>query len=170
MPRVPMLYERAQTSEPQATVFDHITSSRGEMITPFAAMLHRPELARAVADVGAVIRFDGVLSDHDRELVIVTTAAERDCGFEWESHLPLAARAGVGEATLGAIGSGDEVADPGDAALVEFVRTLCRDGDVDDDAFDAVHARLGTEATVELAAVVGYYTMLALFMKACDVC
>jgi hypothetical protein len=27
------------------------------MIRPYAAMLHRPELARAAADLGAVVRF-----------------------------------------------------------------------------------------------------------------
>jgi hypothetical protein len=31
-------------------------------------------------------------------------------------------------------------------------------------------ATLGEDGTVELAAIVGYYTMLAVFMNACEAC
>ena len=96
MPRVRMIEEREDTSPSQVEAFDHIAASRGgQMIRPFAAMIHRPEIARAAADLGAVIRFESTLSDHDREVVICTTAIERDCPFVWESHTPIARRAGV---------------------------------------------------------------------------
>ena len=96
MPRVRMIEEREDTSPSQVEAFDHIAASRGgRMIRPFAAMIHRPQIARAAADLGAVIRFESTLSDHDREVVICTTAIERDCPFEWESHTPIALKAGV---------------------------------------------------------------------------
>lgn len=171
MARVRLIEERQQASPSQVEVFDHIAASRGgQMIRPYAAMLHRPEIARAAADLGAVIRFESTLSDHDRELVIVTTAVERNCGFEWESHQPLAAAAGVSGATLGAVANGTKVSDHDDAMIVEFVRGLCRAGDIDDDTFRAVFERFGEEGSVEVAAVVGYYTMMAVFMSACDAC
>jgi 4-carboxymuconolactone decarboxylase len=165
-----MIEERTDASSSQLDTFDHIAASRGRMIRPFAAMLHRPEIARAAADLGAVIRYQSTLSDHDRELVICTTAVERDCGFEWDSHSPIARAAGVSEETLESIRTGDVVEDPGDARFVEFARQLSRGGKVDDAAFRAAETRLGEEGTVELAAIVGYYTMLALFMSACEAC
>lgn len=171
MPRVRLIEERSQASASQLDVFDHIAASRGgQMIRPYAAMLHRPEIARAAADLGAVIRFESNLSDHDRELVIVTTAVERGCAFEWESHRPLAVAAGVSEATLDAIAGRIDVADDHDAMVVGFVRGLCRGDDVDDRAFGSVLDGFGEEGAVELAAIVGYYSMLAVFMKACDIC
>ena len=172
MSRVRLITERGQASSPsQVEVFDHIAASRGgQMIRPYAAMLHRPEIARAAADLGAVIRFQSTLSDHDRELVIVTTAAERDCHFEWESHHPLAVAAGVAEATLDAVANAGAVASGHDAVIVEFVRGLCRENRVDDDVFRALVEEFGEEGTVELVATVGYYTMMAVFMRACDLC
>jgi len=171
MPRVRMIEEREDTSPSQVEVFDHIAASRGgRMIRPFAAMMHRPQIARAAADLGAVIRFESTLSDHDREVVICTTAIERDCGFEWESHTPIARSAGVSEATLKAIESGQSVEDGEDAVLVDFTRELCLAGKVTDAVFERAWARLDEEGTVELAAIIGYYTMLALFMNACDAC
>jgi len=171
MPRVRMIEEREDTSASQVEAFDHIAASRGgQMIRPFAAMIHRPEIARAAADLGAVIRFHSTLSDHDRELVICTTALERDCAFEWDSHAPIARSAGVAESTLEAIRDGAAVEDGDDAVFVEFARELCRSGKVSDAAFERARARLGDEGTVELAAIVGYYTMLAVFMNACEAC
>lgn len=170
MPRVRMIEEREQASPSQLETFDHIAASRGRMIRPFAAMIHRPEIARAAADLGAVIRFHSTLSDHDREVVICTTAVERNCGFEWESHAPIARSAGVSEGTLASIRGRDDVDDPDDAVLVEFARESCRTGKVSDHVFARAHARLGDEGVVELAAVVGYYSMLAVFMNACEAC
>lgn len=171
MPRVRLIEERDQATSSQVEVFDHIAASRGgQMIRPYAAMLHRPEIARAAAELGAVIRFHSTVSDHVRELVIVTTAAERGCAFEWESHRPLAVAAGVSEATLDAVADGVDIADDGDARVVGFARGLCRGVDLDDDEFQAVVDHFGEEGAVELAAIVGYYSMIAVFMMACDIC
>ncbi|MGH8951374.1 MAG: carboxymuconolactone decarboxylase family protein [Acidimicrobiia bacterium] len=171
MPRVRMIEERKDASPSQVDAFDHIAASRGgQMIRPFAAMIHRPQIARAAADLGAVIRFNSTLSDHDRELVICTTAVERECAFEWDSHGPIARSAGVTETTLESIRTGATVDDGDDAVFVEFARELCRTGKVSDAAFERARTRLGEEGTVELAAIVGYYTMLAVFMNACEAC
>lgn len=170
MARVPMIEQREQASPEQLDTFDHISASRGKMIRPFAAMVHRPELARAAADVGAIIRYEGLLDDHDRELVIVSTAIERSCAFEWDSHEPLAREAGVADITLGEVERGEPVSDSSDAILVEFVRQACRSSRVDDEVFAAAETRLGLEGVVELAAMIGYYSMLAVFMGACEVC
>lgn len=170
MPRVRMIEEREDASSAQLEVFDHIAASRGKMIRPFAAMLHRPEIARAAADLGAVIRFHSTFSDHDREVVICTAAMERHCAFEWDSHSPIALAAGVSEVTLEAIRTGGAVDHADDAVLVDFTRELCRDGSVGDATFARARDRLGEEGTVELSAIVGYYTMLAVFMNAVEAC
>ena len=171
MPRVRMIEEREDTSPSQLGAFDHIAASRGgQMIRPFAAMIHRPQIARAAADLGAVIRFESTLSDHDREVVICTAAIERDCPFEWESHTPIARSAGVSEATLHSIENGQDIEDSDDAVLVDFTRELCRTGKVGNVVFERAWSRLGEEGTVELAAIIGCYTMLALFMNACEAC
>ncbi len=170
MPRVQMIDDRSQASPAQLETFDHIAASRGQMIRPFAAMLHRPEIARAAADLGAVIRYGSTLSDHDREILICTTAVECDCDFEWDSHSPIARSAGVSEATMSAIEHSEVVTDDADAMLVGFVRELTGTGKMSDATFEPIRARFGEPGAVEVAAVVGYYTMMALFMNACEAC
>lgn len=170
MPRVRLIEDPEGVSSQQSEVFGEIVASRGKMLRPFAVLLHRPEIARAAADMGAVIRYEGVLSDHVRELAICTTAIERECEFEWSAHLPLAEEAGVSQRTLEAVQGRTGAAEPSDSGVVEFVRELCRTGRVSSATFDDVRTRHGDDSTVELAATVGYYTMLALVMNACEAC
>jgi 4-carboxymuconolactone decarboxylase len=171
MTRVRLIESREETTPEQVETFDHIAASRGgRMLRPYAAMLHRPQIARAAADLGAEIRYSSRLSDHDRELAILTTAIERVCGFERDAHRPLALEAGVDEATLAALETDKSVEDPRDVVIVDFVRSLCRNGSVADATFRSVLDLLGEEQTVELAAVVGFYTMLATFMGAFELC
>ena len=165
-----MIETREQAGAEQLEVFDHIVSTRGRMLRPYAAMLHRPDIARATADLGAVIRYASTLSDHDRELVIVTTAIERDCDFEWQAHRPLAAEAGVSEETLEAVASGGGVAGDRDAVIVEYVRALSRTGKIDDATFEAASALFEEDGIIETTAIVGYYTMLAMIMNAVEAC
>jgi len=70
MSRIPLIEERSEASPAQVEAFDHISATRGKMLRPFAVMLHRPEIARAAGDLGAVVRYQSTLSDAERELAI----------------------------------------------------------------------------------------------------
>jgi 4-carboxymuconolactone decarboxylase len=102
--------------------------------------------------------------------VIVTTAAERDCEFEISAHSALALAAGLSQETVDSVIQGTPVDDRSDADLVDFVRELCRSNKIGDAVFERSRARLGEEGVVELAATIGYYSMMAVFMNACEVC
>ena len=56
------------------------------MNRPYEVMLHSPGIAQPMAELGGKIRYESTLSDHDRELVIVTAAVAHGCAFEWDSH------------------------------------------------------------------------------------
>jgi 4-carboxymuconolactone decarboxylase len=128
-------------------------------LAPFAVLLHAPEVACA-APTGARLRYDGALEDRIRELVICVAAHESDCAFEWEAHRGLALDAGVSEETLEAVRDNGEILSRVDAPLVALTRELCRTGALRDETFDAVHAAHGDSRTVEILALIGYYTLL----------
>jgi 4-carboxymuconolactone decarboxylase len=166
-----LIESREQATPEQQEVYDHIGSTRGGQVgRPFAILLQRPEIARAMADLGTVIRFQSTLSDHDRELVIVTTAIERDCDFEWQAHRPLASSAGVSERTLDAVAGRSDVTDDRNARIVAYVRALARTGSVENDTYGEAQALFGDAGVVEMTAIVGYYTLLAMVMNAAEAC
>jgi len=109
MARIPLIKTREGLSEAQRTVFDWIVESRGEMLRPYEVLLHLPEMARHAAELGHQIRYQGSLSDHDRELAIITTAQAHGCGFEWASHVDKARSAGVSPRTIAALQNGEDV-------------------------------------------------------------
>lgn len=172
MARIELLTERDQLhSDAQRELFDRIVASRGEMIRPYQVLAHAPAVAGVIGEVGAAIRFAGSLSDHDRELVIITAAVITGCQFEWDSHHPIALEVGVRPETAEYLRSGgDHELDDRERTIIEYVRELCDTGNVSDDRFAAMLELLGNEGTVELTAVVGYYTMLAWVMNVAGAC
>ena len=159
--RLPLLADRAGLSESQQAVFDWIVESRGTMIRPYEVMLHLPEMARPAAELGHQIRYEGALSDHDRELAIIATAVAHACDFEWDTHVGLARAAGVAEAAITAVRDGDVIVESPDNVIVGLVREMCATSRVSDATYAAARERLGTRGVVELTTLVGYYTLLA---------
>lgn len=170
MARVRLLTEREGLSPEQQETFDWVVESRGSMIRPYEVLLHAPGIARPAAELGARIRYESSLSDHDRELVILTAAAYHGCGFEWDSHLPIARAAGVGEGVIAHLQGGAADLEEAEELLVGFVRELCATSTVPEDRFARAVDHLGESGVVELCATVGYYTFLAFVMGACDAC
>ncbi len=57
-----------------------------------------------------------------------------------------------------------------EAVLAGFVRELCTTSTVSEDTFRAAQDHLGQTGVIELAATVGYYTLLGYVMGACGAC
>lgn len=171
MARIELITERNQlSSDAQREFFDRIVASRGKMIRPFQVLAHAPAVASAIGDVGAAIRFAGTLSDHDRELVIITAAVANGCQFEWDSHHPIALEAGVRPEAAGFLqGEAHELTNR-ERVIIGYVRDLCDAGNVSDERFAEMLDLLGAEGTVELTATVGYYTLLAYVMNVAGAC
>ena len=171
MARVRLITSRDQDlSLDQIDTFDWVVQSRGRMIRPFEVLLHSPAMARHIAELGANVRFHSSLSDHDRELVIIAAAHIHGCTFEWESHLPLARAAGVRDEVIKHVLEGAGSVTDTESLLIQFVRELCAESTVSSLTFDRAKSLLGESGVVELSVIIGYYTLLAMVMGACDAC
>jgi 4-carboxymuconolactone decarboxylase len=170
MTRIPVIASRDDVPAGHGHVWDQIASSRGRVVGPFAVLLHRPELARRISELGAYIRFESKLGAVDRELAIIALAREMDCQFEWAYHVLEARKVGVREEAITAIRqrrSDGLTAD--ETLIVQYVGSLFRRHRVDQKTFDALRARLGVDGLVELTATAGYYGMLACTLNAFEV-
>lgn len=172
MARIPLISERSSDlSDDQLAVYDHVTGSRGRMIRPYEVLLHTPGLARPMSELGAQIRYHSTLPDHHRELAIMAAAALTGCAFEWDSHRSIALDAGVRPDLLEHL-LGRAQCEPTEieSAIVDFVHQLHESATVDAQTFASTQSLLGTKGVVELASLVGYYTMLAYVMGAVEAC
>ena len=56
MARVELIDTKEGLTPDQEDAFEEIAASRGHVVGPFRALLHRPELARRVSRLGALVR------------------------------------------------------------------------------------------------------------------
>ena len=171
MTRIRQITERNQVDADKQHIFDGIATSRGRVSGPFSVLLNSPEIAGRAAHLGAYIRFESTLTPSQRELAIITTAREFDCGYEWAAHATLAREAGVREAAIQTIADGGELSDLTDdeALIVGYGRELLRDHRVSEDVFAAAKATFGEQGVTELTTTFGYYSMLACALNAFEV-
>lgn len=170
MARLKLYEDRDGLSEAQREVFDWVVESRGSIIPPYQVLLHTPGLARPAAELGHQIRYEGSLSDHDRELAILATGTVHQCQYQWDSHVGLAVAAGVRPEVIAMFGGVDAELTAPEEVIVGFVRELCATSTVTDATYATTEAALGATGVVELAALVGYYTLLAFTMSVAGAC
>ena len=154
----------AQTAAAEAVV----AGPRGVLVGPFVPLLRAPELMTRVQELGAHIRYETVLEDHLRELVILQVARHWDQEFEWGHHHPIALEAGVPASVVDSLSVGmqPEGADPDVAAVWALVHSLLTTRQVGDDTFGAAMAVLDDRRFIEVVTTVGYYSTLAMVMNA----
>ncbi len=169
MARLALITSKDQVAAKDHAVVDSIVKSRGALQGPFTVFLHCPELAGRLAHLGAFVRFEGSLDKRVRVLAAMTVARELDAVYVWGAQTGGARRLGVPEETITAVRDKHSRGIPAeDAQIVDFTRQLIRKHRVDDASVKALQARFGNEGFIELTGLIGYYSMLAMTVNACE--
>src|SRR5919199_6523655 len=169
MARLTPITSRQQVAAKDQPIVDAIVASRGAIQGPFTMLLHSPELAGRVADLGAYVRFEGSLDMRVRVLAAMTVARELDAVYVWGAQTGQARKLGMPETTIAAIREKHSRGlPPDDAQIVEFTRALLRQHRVDDASVKALRGRFGDDGFIQLTGAIGYYSMLAMTVNACE--
>lgn len=160
---------REEMSPEQQKVYDDVINGpRGTVVGPLRAVIHSPELADRWQRLGEFVRFRTVLPEMLKELAIIVCSRRWNSELEWAIHARIARTAGLPAAVIEAIRQRREprFEDESSAEVYEFTRELQMFGAVGDALYQAVKERWGERGIVELTAVVGYYTMVAMMLNA----
>jgi 4-carboxymuconolactone decarboxylase len=169
MARLPLITSKDQVAEKDRSTVDAIVASRGALQGPFTMFLHSPELAGRLAHLGAFVRFEGSLDMKVRVLAAMTVAREFDAVYVWGAQTGGARRLGVPETTITAIRENHSRGiPPEDAEVVDFTRQLLGKHRIDDTMADRMRARFGDDGFIQLTGAIGYYSMLAMTVNACE--
>lgn len=170
MSRIPLPATRDDlTDDAQRGVWDSVVAGpRGRVIGPLRAAIHAPDLARAWSSLGESLRFGTSLGKRLSELAIIVTGRRWSAQVEWFVHAQAAADAGLEPDIIAAIRDGipPRFIQPDDAMIYDYARLLLRDGTVPAALHAQVTARFGVKGVVELTALVGYYSMVAMTLNA----
>jgi 4-carboxymuconolactone decarboxylase len=169
MARLPHITDKSQVAPKDHAIVDSIVASRGALQGPFTMFLHCPELAGRLAHLGAFVRFEGSLDMRVRVLAAMTVAREFEAVYVWGAQTGSARRQGVPETTITAIRENHSRGiPPEDAVIVDFTRQLLRKHRADDTMAKALQARFGNDGFIQLTGAIGYYSMLAMTVNACE--
>lgn len=173
MPRIPLPALREDlTDDVQRAVWDGVVAGpRGRVIGPLRAAIHAPDLARAWSSLGESLRFGTSLGKRLSELAIIVTGRRWSAQVEWFVHARAAADAGLEPTVIDAIRDGipPRFTQPDDALIYDYARLLLRDGTVPAALHARVTERFGVKGVVELTALVGYYSMVAMTLNAHEI-
>jgi 4-carboxymuconolactone decarboxylase len=169
MARLPSITGKDQVAAKDHAVFDSIVASRGAVQGPFTMFLNSPPVAERVGHLGAYVRFEGSLDMRVRVLAAMTAAREFEAMYVWGAQTGGARRQGVPEATIAAIRDNhSRGVPPEDAQIIDFTRQLLRKHRVDEPLFKAMQSRFGNDELVQLTTAIGYYSLLAMTVNACE--
>ena len=170
MVRVPYL-QRNDLQENLQHYYDEISDKRDFFPRPFSVLLHQPEAAARVANLGSYVRFESSLTDEIREIIILTTAREVNSVYEFTHHVHIAKGFGVSTAAIDSIrkGTTPQGLTTEQAVFVRFTQELLRSGKVPNDLYNALEKLVGKEGIIDAGVTTTYYRLLASLMNIFEV-
>ncbi|MFN9618253.1 MAG: carboxymuconolactone decarboxylase family protein [Synechococcaceae cyanobacterium] len=140
---------------------------RGRLEGPFIPLLRSPELMDRLQETGAYLRFASALPERLREFVILLVARRWSQPVEWAIHCPLALAAGLDSAILHAVAEGRRPAALPEAEAIAYAvwDELDRYRSLSDATYSRTLQLLGEAGLIDLIALIGYYSLLAMVMN-----
>jgi len=165
--RFPGMMPNEMTDEQKAAA-DTFAEGRGyDVRGPFLALLRSPEVMLRTKAMGDYLRFKSSLPPRLSEMAILITARFWSQNYEWHAHRPLAEKGGLDPAIADAIADGrrpENMAED-EEALYDFATELHVNKSVSDTTFARAKALFGDQGVIDLTAINGYYTLIAMVLN-----
>jgi len=165
--RMPPLAPADQTPAQREAAETFATIRDQPVFGPFVPLHRSPDLMLRLAPVGDFMRKELVFGVRLAEIAILFTARRYDQPVEWAIHSQIAAKAGLPAHVIAALAEDRRPADmTEDEALIwDAVAEIDRARRLSDATYAALSGRFGEQGVVELAALMGYYQLLATVMN-----
>lgn len=165
--RMPPLPPEALDIEQKAAAEAFFQARKAAVDGPFAAMLRSPETMLRAAALGEHLRYRSSISGRLCELAILLIARRWTQDYEWNAHEPLALAAGISAEAVQAIAEGRRPSgmSAAEEAVYDFSSELDHNRCVSDHTYACALREIGEAGIIDLCAVNGYYTLLAMTMN-----
>jgi 4-carboxymuconolactone decarboxylase len=134
---------------------------------PFSVLIRSPELMNAYRTFGDYLRFKASIGIKLSELIILITAREWTQDYEWFVHAPIALKQGIGQDIIDAIAEGRRPSGMSEDMEICYDLTieLHRNKRVSDATYARAVKLFGEQGVIDIVAVSGYYTSLAMVLN-----
>ena len=146
---------------------------------PIGMWMNSPLMAEHLFPASSYLRFgaDGNRDQRLAELAILTAARALNSQYEWSAHEGLGRNAGLEEEIIDLLRWDTPLADAGELpglneperTIIRVVRELIREPKLSDEAFEAAQRIFGNRGLMDIAGLIGHYTLVNYTLKAFDV-
>ena len=146
---------------------------------PIGMWMYSPPMAEHLFPASSYLRFgaDGNRDQRLAELAILTAARALNSQYEWSAHEGLGRNAGLEEEIIELLRWDTPLADAGELpglneperTIIRVVRELIREPKLSDEAFEAAQRIFGNQGLMDIAGLIGHYTLVNYTLKAFDV-
>jgi 4-carboxymuconolactone decarboxylase len=138
---------------------------------PWSVIMRVPEMLVPSLQMRMHYAKDGAVPLKIVEIAILIAARRMSNNFEWQAHAPAALKAGVTPEIVAALADGRRPTGMSEEEEIayEYCTELQANQSVSDATYARALAKFGEPGVVDLAAIQGYYTYLAMIMNAARV-
>jgi len=171
MPRI-NLPDPSQMNEDQLKVYNKVVSGpRGKVQGPLRAAIHNAELADRWQALGELLRYKTSLPPRLSEIAILITGRSCQSPFDWYALRIEAERIGLESDIIEGILQfrKSKLLNDAESIVFDFALELNQTKSVCDSVYQKAVVNFGEKTVVELTALVGYYTMVAMTLNAHEI-
>jgi 4-carboxymuconolactone decarboxylase len=166
--RLPTIPPAKYTEEQKQAAVEFEAARHTPVFGPFEPMMYSPQLMSAARAMGDYLRYKSAIGNTLSELAILMTARAWGQDYEWHVHYTIALKSGIRQDIADAIANDRRPAmmSPDEEVVFDYVSELLKTKHVADQTFDRAQSRFGAKGVVDIAGIVGYYTLLAIQLNA----
>jgi len=165
-PRFPQLTLDQLNDQQEPLARQIIEVSSVGLAGPYNPLLRSPVLGQKMFDLLYYLRWQTSVPLRLNEFAILIIGRQWRSQVEWYAHAPLAIKAGLSAAIVAELKANRRPASmpPEESAVYDFVTELTTRHAVSDETFNRAKAALGEQQVVDLTAVAGTYTTIAMIL------
>src|SRR3984957_14269191 len=159
----------AELSEKQLGHVWGFVGPKGQLANIFGVLLRNLELFEAWARFGTYTMSGSRVDPQLREILVLRTAANLNCDYEWHHHRRLGRAVGLTEDLITDIRAGKALESDDRKLMMSCADELAADAVLSDSTWLRMVDRFGEAYTMDVIFTVGAYTALAMGLRSCGV-
>ena len=134
---------------------------------PFVPLLRSPEYMNSMVGVTEALETYNALPQKLIEMTIIMTSRQLTSQYTWNSHYPLALKAGLNQDVADAIAVGrrPEGMAEDEEIVYNFVAEVLQNRSVSDPTYARIVTKFGEKGVIDTVGLVGYYSTLAMTLN-----
>jgi len=170
--RFPVLTAEQMTERQREVAAAIAGGPRGGIRGPFLALIHHPELANSVQQLGEHLRYGAAISPAHIELIVLTVARHWSSQYEWFAHERIARNTtDLADEIIRALARGETPPNMTEEQKVlhQLAQQCLANGQPSDAVFEQAMQFFGRLGVLDAIALTGYYSMIAMVLNTAQI-